>query len=126
MVGYVLNPLINEMSKTKEVIDITDYNNCSNLSVTNTTECLVNYVKSIYNYTVRDDTDRTLEDIKNNGGDCYDYSKLYEKMANSLGLNSTTYAFYGASGHRFAVIYDYEMTSYCQVDLLNYVCREFE
>lgn len=125
MVGYVLNPLVSEISDTNELITIDDYKNCSNLSVNETTKCLVNYVNYIYNYTVRDDIDRTLEDIKSNGGDCYDYSKLYEKMAISLGLNSETYAFYGSSGHRFAIIYDYEMTEYCQIDMLNYVCRRF-
>jgi hypothetical protein len=125
MFGYVLNPIVTNYHEEKNTMSISDYSSCSNLSYDNTTICLVSYVKSFYNYTIRDDIDRTLEDIKNNGGDCYDYSKLYEKMANSLGLNSTTYAFYGETGHRFAIIYDYKMTGYCQIDLLNYVCRSF-
>ena len=126
LLGYFLNPVVEDLSESNEIkIPITDYTNCSNLSVKNTTECLVNYVRPFYNYTVRDDIERDLEDIKLNGGDCYDYSILYEKMSKSLGLNSTTFSFFGTSGHRFAVIYDYEMTSYCQVDGLNYVCRSF-
>jgi len=127
LLGYFLNPIVEDFSESNEIkITVTDYNNCSNLSFENTTICLVDYVRTFYNYTVRDDIERDLEDIKNNGGDCYDYSILYEKMAKSLGLNATTFSFFGTSGHRFAIIYDYEMTGYCQIDELNYVCRSFK
>jgi hypothetical protein len=54
---------------------LTDINSCQNKSLQETSQCLQDYVATFYNYTVRSDIPRTLEDIKANGGDCYDYTK---------------------------------------------------
>lgn len=100
--------------------------NCSNLSVKETSYCLVNYVSTFYNYTLRKDTDKTLEDIKLNGGDCYDYSNLYKKLAEELGYHAKVYSFFNESiGHSFTIIYDENMTAYCHVSLLNVRCWDF-
>ena len=93
---------------------------CYNQSFKETINCLNEFVKSIYNYTVREDTDKTIEDIKLNGEDCYGYAKLYEKMAIERGYNSTTIDIYSkrlnnSLGHTFAIIYN-ENLSYCILD----------
>ena len=112
------------LDKDKEIstveIQPTKMHDCYNLSLRNTTICLNDYIISIYNYTVRKDTIKTLEDIKNNGGDCFDYSNLYKQLAIERGYNSTTIDIYSkrlnnSLGHTFAIIYN-ENLSYCILD----------
>jgi len=94
---------------------------CYNLSFKETVTCLNKFVRSIYNFTVRPDTEKTLEDIKNNGGDCYDYAKLYRKLAIERGFNAETIGIYSnKSGHRFAVIYNSDL-SYCVLDQMSII-----
>jgi hypothetical protein len=84
-VGYFVSQYVDERQSASS-LNITEYQQCSNLSLQETATCLRDYVATFYNYTVRDDTPKTLEDIKASGGDCYDYSLLYVQMANELGF----------------------------------------
>jgi len=94
----------------------TNTSDCYNLSFKETVTCLNDYVKPIYNYTVRPDTIKTLEDIKLNGGDCFDYSQLYKQLAIERGYNFKTLEIYSNhSGHTFGIIYN-EKLSYCVLD----------
>lgn len=110
--------------------NIQNLSECSDLDLKETAYCQASYIKSFYNYTVREDTEKTLEDLKLNGGDCYDYNKLHERLANKT-YNGISYAFYHSKenntikGHRFSVIYD--KTGYCILDQTNVVgCLMFE
>lgn len=96
--------------------DISDYKQCKNLSLINTASCLENYVLTFYNYTIREDSYHSLEDVKENGGDCYDYSNLYVTMAESLGYKGKTTKITNTDkyAHQFAVIYDEK--HYCILD----------
>jgi len=97
--------------------------NCNNLDLKESSECLRNYVQTFYNYTIRDDTEKTLEDIKLNGGDCYDYSLIYEKLAKGLGFYSETKSIFTKDGgHKFAIVWDKNLTSYCILDQLSVMC----
>ena len=91
-------------------IDMNNYE-CANMSLTDATECMRTKVRSIYNYTKRSDIPRTYEDIKNNGGDCYDYTMLYKEMTKGTGYNFTTL---NIPHHVAAVIYQNDM--YCVLD----------
>jgi len=103
------------------------YLKCKNLSVKETAYCLRDFVSTFYNYTIRDDFPKSLENIMENGGDCYDYSLLYEKMAKEIGFYATTKSIWGddGSGHKFAIIWDRNLTGYCKLDLLFVDCINF-
>jgi hypothetical protein len=104
---------INEDLKGQE--NILEYNQCSNISLEDTSGCLRDYLSTFYNYTIRDDTIKTIEDIKENGGDCYDYNKLYERLGKELGFDTFTFRInMGEDYHRIAIISD--KTGYCLLD----------
>ncbi len=107
-------------------IKILNFSECNNLSLEDTTICLRNYVKSFYKYQLQNDSKvMTLEEIKEEGGDCRNWAFLYKSLAEEIGFKAKTFAFYNEKiGHRFAVIYD--DTGYCKIDLLNINCIEFE
>lgn len=92
---------------------------CQNLSLKDAAECYREVIGPIYNYTVREDTDKTLEDIKTNGGDCYDYSLLYVKLAKNDGLYAQQLSFQSSNSsyHAVAVIAD-DKYGYCILDQL--------
>lgn len=98
-------------------------NDCKNLSLENGVSCLNNYVRSIYKYNpTDDDVDLTLEELKERGGDCYDYSKLYAQMAEELGYKSEIIIIpvKEDANHAFVVIYNEE--GYCNVDGEHFEC----
>ena len=99
---------------------------CENLSIDKSVECLRDFVSPFYNYIITTDSDRTFEDIKENGGDCYDYSNLFKDLALSIDLNAETFAMYPdkGSGHMIVHIWDKNLTGYCTVGGLDVECRE--
>ena len=87
-------------------------NDCRGLNVFDTADCLNKEVRSVYHYAVRDDTDKNFSDIAINGGDCYDYSGLYSRLAANLSFWADTVTLWtNASGHRLAIIHDQK--GYC-------------
>jgi hypothetical protein len=106
--------------------DLSNYTDCANLSLNETSYCLRDYVNTFYNYQSREDTKKTIEDIKQNGGDCYDYNRLYEDMAKELGFNAYSFRIESENkAHRIAVIMD--DSGYCKLDMIeNPDCVKFE
>ena len=98
---------------------------CANLSLINTSRCLRNYISTFYNYTIRPDTIKTLEDIKQNGGDCFDYSSLYSRFGKELGFRTFIQTIYNKEiYHKYAVILD--DGGYCVMDQLIFTCFTFK
>lgn len=123
VVGYLINDLIPTYNQNKvNEQDIISYQECANKTLHDTTDCLINYVRPFYNYTVRTDVVRPLEDIKANGGDCYDYSVLYNKMALSLGFHSKVVDMKtnATAGHAITIISNEE--GYCVIDQMTRSC----
>ena len=122
---YIYNHDFDDSTKelfTKE-ITIENINECQNLSFQNQVECMIEYVKPYYNYNIRWDVNRSIEDVLINGGDCYDWSHVYAKLGNQLGLNTRTENIYGNKiGHTFVIIWDKDLTGYCIVDGLKLSC----
>ena len=122
--GYLVGTNPDDINLDKKIVSETD---CNNLSLEDSAYCLRDYVSTFYNYTVRDDTDKTLEDIKMNGGDCYDYSLLYEKLAKSLGFYADTKPIYTETeGHRFAIMWNEDLTEYCILEQLSVKCQSLK
>ena len=118
--GYVLHDDLNSLF-TGEVtaqmdLDYQNISNCAGKSLEESTSCLRKKIMPIYNYTIRPDTIKTYDDILNNGGDCFDYSNLYLKMANMIGYNATLGKI---PGHAFTIVYD--ETGYCVLDQTNLI-----
>ena len=66
---------------TKTLGDDYYLTDCNNLTLRDTALCLGDYVDSIYKFREnRDMNVLTLEELKEQGGDCMDYSRLYMKM----------------------------------------------
>ena len=101
--------------------------NCKNLSLVDSANCLRNNLKPIYIYNKTDDSlELSFEEIKARGGDCRDWAFLYEELGEILGFNSTTVRNDGVRGlynpHRYAVIWN--ENDYCKLDLMGVNCNE--
>lgn len=60
---------------------------CENLTYSETAVCLVDYVRPFYKYKKTDDNvTLSLDELKYRGGDCFDWSKLYASLSESLGF----------------------------------------
>lgn len=98
---------------------------CSGRDLFKTSECLVMSVKTFYKYAVTDDnTDLTFSELKARGGDCRDWSMLYEKLGNALGFESTLHYVDkegdGTRDHVFTILSNEE--GYCVLDQREFWC----
>ena len=99
--------------------EIVPLKHCENKSFIDTTECLNRYINNIFNFTVRSDTPKSVEDIIKNGGDCYDYSNVYVGLYKDLGYYSKGVTLINQNtnnGHMFVVAWDRDLTQYCIID----------
>jgi len=130
-IGYMVSPTYEDCDYS-DSLDITDYNECSNLTNTEMVYCLRAYVNTIFSYNIMDDVEnRTLEDLILNGGDCYDWSNLYHDLAIELGYQAETTSIYtkdNTQGHRYVTIWDNELNGYCVIESTgdSLYCIEFE
>ena len=128
--GFDLGLGYNSLDESNQIglerTDLSNYTDCANLDLNDTAYCLRDYVNTIYNFKIREDTPKTIEDIKQNGGDCYDYNKLYEQMGNELGFQGYSFRIESENkAHRIAVIMD--DSGYCKLDMIeNPDCVKFE
>jgi len=93
------------------------YEYCRFKELETTVNCLHNFIEQNYNYQELGHTDRTIEDILERGGNCYDWSRASVKMAQNLGFKAyTTHLslYNGEEAHMFAIIYN--EGQYCILD----------
>lgn len=109
-----------DFQDNKEIKEIT-LEDCQDQTLESTAHCLQDYMATFYKYVVRSDIKRTEEDIRQNGGDCWDYTLLYEDWARDLGFRvervrlSSNYE----TDHVFTIIYDEKNNNdYCVLDQL--------
>lgn len=90
---------------------------CNGNSLIEDVYCVNDYVKSIFQYVEREDIPKSFEDLKENGGDCYDWSRLYAEVFNAKGYNVREEVLLaGKNGHVFVIVWDDELSEYCLVD----------
>lgn len=91
---------------------------CSNLNLRSTSRCLQNHMAGFYNYKKVNDSESIFEVdyIKENGGDCNEWSFMYQKLSGEIGYNSTKVVISVREGinHAFTIIHD--NTGYCILD----------
>ena len=102
---------------------------CNNLSIKMTARCLNRDIRGIYNYSIERKSiyyNGKLENyynwIRDNGGVCHHYAKLYVNLAEELGYEGETITF---GTHQVAIIYN-NNSDYCLMDQVNYYCVELE
>jgi len=126
-VGLLISNIPGNKITSKEV-EINS--NCNNLTLEETSVCLRDWVITFYNYTIRNDTIKDLEDIKLNGGDCFDYTMLYKKYLDDLGFRTKVDPIFPDNktemGHSFLIAWDKELSGYCKLDLLDVQCLNFK
>lgn len=117
--SFYLGVKVNTMGyepQIDESYDVSDSIQCNNLTLAETANCLRDYVATFYKYNARSDILMPLEELKEKGGDCYDYSMLYIQMAKDLNFNGEKVGMKidSNSGHAVAIISD--STGYCLLD----------
>ena len=125
MLGYLLNETNFNLSEINDtnLSEITNIESCQNKTLEESAYCLRDYVKSFYKYNVTDDSKNlTINELKEVGGDCRDFSLLYEQLAEQLGFYADTKPIYtNEFGHRFAIIWN-ENLDYCILDQMIIKC----
>jgi len=113
---FKINPLSEETIKL----------NCANLSLKDTAKCLVENIKPIYNYTITDDKiNLSFDEIKKIGGDCKDWSELYERIiGDSFYVKQVTMQSTEDNYHKVIIISN--DTGYCLLSLKNYKCWDYK
>jgi len=95
------------------------YKECFGKDLKETANCMRDDQWTYFNPKRSDDIiGRSVKDLLENGGDCFNYNKRHEKVAKQLGFSS--HSFYvnsGVSHHIFAVMGD--ETGICFLDQLN-------
>lgn len=120
MIQYRLHYHVSKIHTEEAILDA-----CKNLSVEYTAHCLHDNLKPIYKYVIRDDTPKTFEDIKTNGGDCYDWSTVYKLLSKKLNYTVDTPPFFDEGvGHQIAILHELsKQGTYCIIDqTLNPIC----
>jgi len=127
-VGYLIPYERSDLAFLESEEEMGDWRNCSSESLYNVSRCLVDYVSGFYNYTERADTPKTLKDIQQNGGDCYDYAGLYIRFAEELGFQGEHFSIAGENDvfwHRVAILWDKsDSGDYCLIDQRRLWCSK--
>lgn len=117
VLGFLFGLMFSIEGLSVEDMVIDDYSNCSNLSTIDTARCLINWVEPFYKYNLTDDSEiLTLEDLKERGGDCKDWSQLYESAAKGLGFETELIVFNTRKGFAHEVVLIYKNKQYCIID----------
>ena len=118
--GNIRNPqqeLKNITASEQEIIE-----NCRNLTFDYTSKCLIENIKPFYKFKdIPDNETLTFEELRDEGGDCREWSFLYERLGKELNFNTYTF---GIEGHRFAVIQSINGSrqGYCILDQTQSKC----
>lgn len=92
---------------------------CDGLELKETSKCLTKWLTPYFNYTkMEDNPNRSIEDVLRNGGDCYDYTLMFMRIAEQM--NITSYKDSTIPGHTFLILKDEK--GYCIIDQQAYFC----
>ena len=117
--GYRITAKFNSYKTSNESI-------CQDKDLEDTAHCLNHWVNSFYKYNLTDDSiNLTLEQLKERGGDCNDWAKLYYSKAIELGFKAKFVdIILNHEGHRYTVMYNEH--GYCSLDQIDVHCFPYE
>ena len=126
--AYVLGS-VNFLNINNFNIKLTGYseiNNCSNLSLDDTSECLRDELMTFFKFNLSQVGKKlTNEQLKESGAVCEQYSDWYEDNLINLGFKTKTIDIEGDDiAHRITLAWNSELNggNYCMLDQLNYQC----
>lgn len=96
---------------------------CKNLDIEETSICLTSNIRSFFKYRINEDSNiLSFEELKEQGGDCKDYSELYGRISKEISLYSESCRFQISedSYHRIEIIS--KNNTYCVLDQKKYLC----
>lgn len=121
--GFCASQIYNKYDSINRLTSTNVKNNCNNLSLDMTANCLNNQLKLFFKYNITNlDREMNLSELKELGGVCWHYSQFYydnidttrffrEKIIMDTSNEST---------HQITIISD--KTGYCILDQTNYNC----
>jgi len=123
--GYLAEDDISKLIRRIKNKQVDTPEECINLSLVKTAHCLNDYIVSIYKYNETDDSrSLTIEELKERGGDCNDWTDLYIRYIEDLNFNAKKVIIStGKYAHAFAIISD--ETAYCKLDQMSLDCFIF-
>ncbi|MHA1678352.1 MAG: hypothetical protein ACTSW3_06185 [Promethearchaeota archaeon] len=126
ILGYIAEDDISKLIRRIKNKQVDTPEECVNLSLIETANCLNNYVISIYKYNKTDDSKSlTIEELKKRGGDCNDWTDLYIGYIEDLKFDAKKVIINtGKNAHAFAIISD--ETGYCKLDQRSLDCLMFK
>lgn len=106
---------------------VSNYTQCSNKSVSDTANCLRDYVKTFYKFNINE-TNSSLESLKSVGGNCVAWTKYYSNLFDELPIlvyaQQVIIQSSEDEGHEFLIVSDY--SGYCKIDELSVFCLKFD
>lgn len=103
--------------------------NCSNLSLVDTSYCLRDWVLGFYKYNnTRVSNNLSFAELQENGGNCRDYTLLYQNILEGYGFLTKKISIYPENegdGHTFLIAWDKNLEAYCRMDMLYVNCIKF-
>ena len=123
----------NEVETNNKILHGCSGPECSNLSFQLTAICLNNYVREmpfVYNIT-DDDVDLTIQDLKERGGDCRDFTNFYLEYMEFYGYDQDNQIVKGlVEKNETVAIYhvslmSFDSTGYCHFDMTDLECYKY-
>jgi len=120
--GYLAREGIQSKINEFRFRNINSPEECKNISMMRTAYCLNDYVREIFKYKIRIDSETpTLEELIEDGGDCKNWAELYVGYIQDLGFDAKRPVIrIGNISHTFAIISD--DTGYCILDQTGVNC----
>jgi len=125
--GYAASDKIDTFRRGSTYNEVQTPSECSNLTLEETAFCLNKYVRTIHKYKSRPDTENpTLEELKEEGGDCLNWANLYVDYIEQLGFNGKIVRVNldKKYDHAFATISNQE--GYCVLDQKEIFCTKLK
>lgn len=126
-IGYLAQDKIESLIRDIRQEDIETPKQCENLTMKETAYCLNDYVRGIFKYKERRDYENpSLEELKEEGGDCLNWAELYMGHIEKLGFSAKRplIDFGEKYLHTFTIISD--ETGYCILDQKRIECFELK
>ena len=101
---------------------------CNSSMLSDSAKCLRNELTTFFKYNLSQvGKDLSLEELKRDGGTCYNYANWYKDNLINLGFNATTISFWGEDlGHLITLAWTNNLNNgtYCILDMTNVKCNQ--
>jgi len=131
ILSFILGYQYGEELFNENSYEINTLEDCANLTLINTAQCLNDYVQEIYKYNLTDDEwELSFNELKTRGGDCRDWTNFYKQNMEKAGYSTRINRIFVKDGEEDTKIYHvfltaYDSLSYCNFDLESVECHKY-